>query len=235
MSVEREVIMYMKKILFLLFLTTAVSFGGSVLYSLDFTKQQDGDAKDWLSAKGFELLLDADEFSMNFSKAKLLISTSSDEACIIGVRFQDGKYLNNIGSVKIEWGVDRFPKGADWASGNNRLAIGAMFLLGTEKISSGLPFGLNDAPYFLGPFIGEKEVVGKQYLGKLYKEGGRYHCISNKSAGTTVVTHFNIDQKFNQAFKKPTPPLTAFAFQMNTKNTSGGAQAFVKKITFYSK
>ncbi len=235
MSVEREVMMYVKKILSLLFITTTVSFGGSVLYSLDFTKQQDGDAKDWLSAKGFELLLDADEFSMNFSKAKLLISTSEDKACILGVRFPEGKYLNNIGSVKIEWGVDRFPKGADWESGNNRLAIGALFTLGTEKLSSGLPFGLNAAPYFLGPFIGEKEVVGKQYLGKLYKEGGRYHCVSNKSAGTTVVTHFNIDQKFNQSFKKPTPPLTSFAFQMNTKDTSGGAQAFIKKITFYSK
>ncbi len=232
---ERKEIMYLKKLFLLLFMTTAFSFGGSVLYSLDFTKQKDGDAKAWLRSKGFKFLLDANAFSMKFSGEKLLISTMGNKAAMIGVKLPAGKHLKKIGSVKIEWGVDRFPKGANWASGNNRLAIGALFLLGTEKLSSGLPFGLNDAPYFLGPFIGEKEVVGKQYLGKLYKEGGRYHCISNKSGGTTVVTHFNIDQKFNQAFKKPTPSLTAFAFQMNTKNTSGGAQAFIKKITFYSK
>lgn len=227
--------MYLKKILFLLFMTTALAFGENVLYSLDFTKQKDGDAKAWLNTKGFEFLLDANAFSMKFSGGKLLISTTGEKAGMMGIRLPKGKHLNNIGSVKIEWGVDRFPKGANWASGNNRLAIGVLLLLGTEKLNSGLPFGLNDAPYFLGPFIGEKENVGKQYVGKLYKEGGRYHCVSNKSGGTTVSTHFNIDQKFNHAFKKSTPPLTAFAFQMNTKDTSGGAQAFIKKITFYSK
>ena len=227
--------MYFKKLFSLLFMTTALSFGGSVLYSLDFTKQKDGDAKAWLRSKGFKFLLDANNFSMKFSGGKLLISTTENKAAVIGVKLPKGKYLNNIGSVKIEWGVDRFPKGANWASGNNRLAIGAMFSFGTENLDSGLPFGLNAAPYFLGPFIGEKEVVGKQYLGKLYKEGGRYYCVSRKNGGTTVITHFNIDQKFKQAFKKSTPPLTAFAFQMNTKNTSGGAQAFIKKITFYSK
>jgi len=227
--------MYFKKLIFSLFIVTTLSFGGSVLYTLDFTKQKDGDARAWLNAKGFKFLLDHEEFSTKFSKGKLLISTRSDNAFMLGVRFQDGKYLNNIGSVKIEWGVDRFPKGADWASGNNRLAIGALFMLGTEKFSSGLPFGINPAPYFLGPFIGEKEVVGKQYLGKLYKKCGRYHCISNKGRSSTVVTHFNIDQKFNKEFNRPTPPLTAFAFQMNTNDTSGGAQAFIKKITFYSK
>jgi len=232
---ERREIMYLKKLFLLLFMTTAFSFGGSVLYSLDFTKQKDGDAKAWLRSKGFKFLLSANALSMKFSGGKLLISTTGNKAAMIGVKLPAGKHLKKIGSVKIEWGVDRFPKGANWASGNNRLAIGALFLLGTEKLSSGLPFGLNDAPYFLGPFIGEKESVGKQYFGKLYKEGGRYYCVSNKSAGATVVSNFNIDQKFNQAFKKPTPPLSAFAFQMNTKNTSGGAQAFIKKITFYGK
>ena len=226
--------MYLKKLFLLLFMTTAFSFGGSVLYSLDFTKQKDGDAKAWLRSKGFKFLLGANALSMKFSGGKLVISTTGKKAGVIGVKLPKGKYLNNIGSVKIVWGVDRFPNGANWASGNNRLAIGALLTLGTEERKSGLPFGLNDAPPFLGPFIGEKENVGKTYLGKLYKEGGRYYCISNKR-GSTVVTHFNIDQKFNQAFKKPTPPLTAFAFQMNTKGTSGGAQAFIKKIVFYSK
>jgi len=228
-------VMYLKKLIFLLFMTTTLSMGGSVLYTLDFTKQRDGDAKAWLRSKGFTFMLDADKLNMKFSGGKLVISTTGQVAGMIGLRLPKGRYLQNIGSVKIEWGVNKFPNGANWASGNNRLAIGALFALGTEKLSSGLPFGINAAPYFVGPFIGQKERVGKQYLGKLYKEGGRYYCVSNKSGGATVVTHFNIDQKFRQAFKKATPPLTAFAFQMNTKDTSGGAQAFIKRITFYSK
>ena len=217
-----------------MFSTLAFS-GGKVLYSLDFTKQKDGDAKAWLRSKGFKFMLDADELSMKFKGGKLLISTSGEKAGMIGLQLPASRYLKNAGSVKIVWGVDKFPKGADWAGGNNRLAIGALIALGTEKLSSGLPLGINAAPHFFGPFIGQKERVGGRYLGALYKEGGRYYCVSNKGGGATVTTHFNIAQKYQQEFKKPSPPVTAFAFQMNTKDTSGGAQAFLKSITFYSK
>ncbi|BAF73310.1 hypothetical protein [Sulfurovum sp. NBC37-1] len=226
----------MKKILIFLLITSTFSFaGGNVLYSLDFTKQKDGDAKAWLRSKGFKFMLEASKLSMKFKGGKLVISTSGEYAGMIGVKLPSSRYLKNIGSVKIVWGVDKFPKGADWAGGNNRLAIGALIALGTEKLSSGLPLGINAAPPFFGPFIGEKERVGGRYLGKLYKKGGRYYCVSNKNSGATVTTHFGISQKYQQEFKKPAPPVTAFAFQMNTEDTSGGAQAFIKSITFYSK
>jgi len=226
----------MKKIILTLFLSTLFSFaGGKILYSVDFSKQKDGDAKAWLRAKGFTFMLDADELSMKFKSGKLVIATSGTKAGMIGMKFPSSRSLKNIGAAKIVWGVDKFPQGANWSAGNNRLAIGALLTLGTDKLSSGLPLGINAAPPFLGPFIGQKEKVGKKYLGALYKEGGRYYCISNKGAGATVTTNFNIDQKFQQEFKKSAPPLTAFAFQMNTKDTSGGAQAFIKSITFYSK
>jgi hypothetical protein len=226
----------MKKIFFLIFLLCTVSFaGGKVLYSLDFSKQKDGDAKAWLRSKGFKFMLDASELSMKFKAGKLVIQTVGEHAGMIGLELPSSKQLNNIGSVKIVWGVDKFPKGANWAGGNNRLAIGAIIVLGIEKLSSGLPLGINAVPPFFGPFIGQKERVGGRYLGALYKKGGRYYCVSNKNGGATVTTHFNIKQKYQQEFKKPTPAVTAFAFQMNTKDTSGGAQAFIKSITFYSK
>ena len=225
----------MKKILLSLLIAGTFSFaGGNVLYSLDFSKQKDGDAKAWLRSKGFKFMLDASDLSMKFQGGKLVIETSGEKAGMLGMKFPSDKYLKNIGSVKIVWGVDRFPKGADWAKGNNRLAIGALIALGTEKLSSGLPMGINAAPPFFGPFIGQKERVGGRYLGALYKKGGRYYCVSNKNSGATVTTNFNISQKYQQEFKKTAPPVTAFAFQMNTKDTSGGAKAFLKSITFYS-
>ena len=226
----------MRKLLLFLLMTSVFSFaGGKVLYSLDFTKQKDGDAKAWLRSKGFKFMLDASDLSMKFKGGKLVISTSGKHAGMFGVKFSPGRYLKNIGSVKIVWGVDKFPKGANWAEGNNRLAIGALIALGTEKLSSGLPLGINAAPPFFGPFIGQKERVGGRYFGMLYKKGGRYYCVSNKNGGATVTTNFNISQKYQQEFKQTAPPVTAFAFQMNTKDTSGGAQAFIKNITFYSK
>ena len=224
----------MKKLFLLMFFITIVlSAQGKTLYTVDFSKQKDGDALSWLTSNGFELLLDMKDFSLKFSKGKLVIETIGQKAGLMGIKFPKGKELDKIGSVVIEWGVDKFPQGANWDKNNNRLAIGTMFLLGSKTFSSGRPLLAKPIPYFLGPFIGQKEQVGKRYLGQLYREAGRYYCVSNKK-GTTVKTHFNIYQKFQEEFKKKTPPLTAFGIQMNTKNTKGGAKAFIKKITFYS-
>jgi len=217
--------------LFSLILFSVLLFSeGKVLYSIDFGKFPQGDALNILKSKGFELLLDTDKLNMKFSNGRLEFSTEGQYAGLFGIHFK--KPIENVGFVVIEWGVEKFPNGANWEKGNNRLAVGALIALGTEKFSSGVPFA-KKAPYFLGPFIGEKEKVGKRYLGKLYKKSGRYYCVSNKKG--LVKTRFDIDGKFRQEFEKQTPPVTAYGFQMNTKNTQGGAKAFVKKITFYSK
>ena len=180
------------------------------------------------------MLLDANELSMRFKDGRLYIKTSKNIAAIFGVEFTPSQYIRQVDSVKIVWGVTKFPEGANWKKGNNRLAIGALIVMGTEKLSSGLPFGINAAPPFFGPFIGDKEIVGKKYLGAFYKKGGRYYCVSNK-LGKSVTTYFDIAQKYRKEFKQDVPPVTAFGFQMNTKDTSGGAEAFIESITFYSK
>ncbi len=221
----------LKKVLSILFLiATLLSAEESIAYSLDFTQQKDGKAFSYLKSKGFEFLLDSRKLNMRFSSGRVEIETDKKLAGLFGVRLS--KPIDGISSVEIEWGVDRFPKGSNWANGNNRLAIGAIFVLGKKKFSSGIPF-VKSAPYFLAPFIGEKESVGKKYLGKLYKEAGRYYCIANKKGSTT--TKFNIASKFRAEFGSTPPPLTAFAFQMNTKDTDGKAKAYIKKITFYSR
>jgi len=220
----------MRIILFSLFFSVLLFSEGKVLYSIDFGKLPQGNVHNVLKPKGFEFLLDADKLNMELSGGRLVFSTEGQYAGLFGVRFK--KPIENVTSVVIEWGVEKFPEGADWEKGNNRLAVGALVALGTEKFSSGVPFA-QKAPYFFGPFIGEKEKSGKHYLGKLYKRSGRYYCVSNKKG--MITTRFDIDGKFRQEFGKQTPPLVAYGFQMNTKNTKGGAKAFVKKITFYGK
>lgn len=211
-------------------LTMLLSGEGKVIYSFDFGKEAAGGATPVLKSKGFEFLLDSDKLNPTFANGRVECHTEKPLAGLFGMRLK--KPLEHVGSVVIEWGVEKFPKGADWSKGDNRLALGAIIVLGTKKFSSGAPFAPS-VPYFFGPFIGEKEQVGKRYLGKLYKKSGRYYCISNRKG--SITTRFNIDEKFQQEFGGETPPVTAFGFQMNTKNTTGGAKAFVKKITFYSK
>jgi len=214
----------------LVFITSLLVADPKVLYSLDFSKQKDGDAMPWLTSKGFTFQLDSKDLNVQFEKGKLTFETTGKKAGLFGI--QMSKPLSNIGSVLVEWGVEKFPKGANWETGNNRVALGMFVVLGTKKYRAGVPIA-KPVAYFLAPFIGEKEKVGKEYHGKLYKKTGRYYCVANKTG--MQKTRFNIDKTFTQSFKKETLPLTAFAFQMNTKNTQGGAKAFVKKITFYSK
>ncbi len=227
----------MKRLLPLLLIFCALLIADeTALYRVDFTGQPDGDAKPWLKRHGFKMLLDTEQMRLTFDHGRLVIETDGRKTALFGIEFSTKSYLHDVGRVRIEWGVERFPKGSNWEKGRNRLAIGALIVLGTKKLSSGLPFGINAAPYFLGPFIGEKEKVGKRYKGVLYHEGGRYYCVSNRNHGTTVVTDFDIDEAFRSAFnKKSTPPVTAFGFQMNTKDCESGAKAFIKRIVFYGK
>jgi len=111
-----------------------------------------------------------------------------------------------------------------------------MLSFGTKKLSSGLPFGIKAAPYFLSLFIGEKEELDKMFVGRLWRKGGRYFCVvSGDQSGKTITTEFEIDERFKRAFGQTrTPPITAFAFQKNTNNTEGGSEAFIKKIKFLS-
>lgn len=128
------------------------------------------------------------------------------------------------------------PEGANRENGNNRVPIAMMSFFGTEKISSGLPFGINSAPYFLSPFIGLKETPGKVYKGKLYKKGGRYICVAITDGSSEVIrSTIKIDPRYLKQFSKNSiPPLAAIAFQMNTKDTEGGAHAFIRKLNFYA-
>lgn len=207
-----------------------------LVYSIDFSTQPEGDARPWLEKKGFLQRLDAPEINVNFRNARLNLKTKEQKTAIFALKLTPEAYLKNISSIQIEWGVTRQPVGADWENGNNRVPIALMFFFGTEKISSGLPFGINSAPYFLSPFIGHKEVLGKVYTGKLYKEGGRYLCVAvSDGSNKTIKSTIKIDPRYMKLFhKSKIPPLTAIAFQINTVDTEGGASSFIRKLDFYS-
>jgi hypothetical protein len=156
---------------------------------------------------------------------------------MFGLRFGKPDYVAAVNHIVIEWGVNRFPIGANWDRGNKRVPIGVILSFGEKKLSSGLPLGIKAAPYFLSAFIGEKEQVGRMYVGALYAEGGRYFCVSNGAPlGQSITTTFEVDNRFKYVFAQDeTPPITGLAFEMNTDDTEGGADAFIKKIVFYSK
>jgi hypothetical protein len=238
---QKKMIGYLRYIILhlLLFLMPATTVWASekIIHVIDFTGQKEGSAISWLEANGFEFELNATELNPRFENDALVISTKNEQAGLFGLKFEQKDFIHDVKRVEIVWGVNKYPEGADWNNGVNSVPIAVMLSFGTQKLSSGLPLGIKAAPYFLSPFIGKKEDVDKMYIGKFWQAGGRYFCVaSGNQSGKVITTDFEIDERFKTTFnQKRTPPITAFAFQKNTKNTDGDSEAFIKKVTFLSK
>jgi hypothetical protein len=203
------------------------------LYSVDFSAQKSGPAVPWLKQHGFECKLGFDSLNPRFENGALELSTDRPAGGLCVREFPKGKELKGARKLRIVWGVNHFPEGADWGRGIDRLAIGLIISFGSERLPSGLPFGIHPEPYFICPFIGSKESEGKAYLGKYWRQGGRYMCVKCKKPEEPTVTELNLDRLFKSLFdKSETPPVSAFAIQMNTKDTRGKASAFIKTIEF---
>lgn len=214
--------------------TVASESAGNVLYTIDFSDRPNGTAIDWLKQNGYIIELDAIELNPRFENGQLVLSTDDKVAGIIGKWFGGNNQLYGVERVRIEWGVTRFPEGANWEADNNRVALAVMVFFGTEKLSSGLPFGVNAAPYFFSPFVARMEPAGKMYVGTLYQQGGRYFSVAAPNTSSVLFsTDFEVQQRFRQVFgKSDVPAISGIAFQMNTKDTKGGAVAAIRRITF---
>lgn len=205
--------------------------GAAVLYTFDFSTEPDGDAGPWLQRSGFQYELDAKKIEAKFKDRRLVLATTDNLAGL----FIHEANIPNVKSVRISWGVNLYPDGADWEKGNYRVPIAVVISFGTKKIGSGLPF-LPDAPYFISPFLSRNAVAGRIYTARYFKKGGRYVC--NPCApdpGTSVTTTIDLAAIYNSQFEPGAlPPVTGFSFQMNTKDTQGGASAFLQKVEFLS-
>ena len=198
-------------------------------YVIDFTDQPDGPASQWLKAQGFTFRLDADALRPHFKDHRLVLQTDRQNAGL----FERPLDLPGITRIRIRWGVERFPQGADWDNGTRAVALAVMTSFGTEKLSSGALY-IPNAPYFIGLFLGEREQPQRAYTGRYYTLGGRYFCTTCPAPlGKTVVTEFDLAQTFKEQFATADlPPVSRFGFQMNTKGTRSGATAFLEKIEY---
>ena len=204
---------------------------GSVLYTFDFSHQPDGPATNWLKDQGFVLRLNAEDLHPCFREGRLILHTKQQTAGV----FEHQINLPSARRIRIHWGVDHYPEGANLEHGINAVAIAVMTSFGTETINSGSLF-IPNAPYFIGLFLGQKEQADKVYIGKYYTQGGRYFCEPcGIQIGETVVSDFDLAKAFSEQFSIPYfPGVSGFGFQMNTKETHGGAVAFLKKVEYLS-
>ena len=203
---------------------TILGASNRVIYRVDFSQQPDGDAVTWLTRQGFALHLRAHELAPRFEQGRLVLETAKETAGV----FVQKLNLPGVRRLRVRWGVDRYPRGADWAKGVYRVPLAVMVSFGEEKIDSG-SMVIPNAPYFLGVFLGEHEQEGRAYTARYFTKGGRYFCQPcGVKPGQTVVTEFDLEQHFTEQFQHSVlPPVSSMSFQMNTTDTTGGARAFL--------
>lgn len=207
----------------------AWSDGDGVVHTIDFTEPPNGDATSWLREQDFELRRSAEDLSARFTDRGLVLSTGDD---ITGL-FVKELQLTGAERVRVTWGVDRYPEGADWEDGTYRVPVAIMLSFGDKEIASGSLF-VPDTPYFLSFFLSKNAEPDKAYTANYYHKGGRYFCDPcSPPPGERVTATFDFAETYKRTFdKEAVPPITGFSFQMNTADTTGGARAFIERVEF---
>ena len=223
------------------FLFLSFSIHAETIYELDFTSAT-GNVKEWFYDKSWEFHEDINDMNIRFDMGRLVIEPTKDEVGVMMHEFEKKDYLKGEIKLRIEWGVDQYPKGADWSgpkekTRNAREAVSFMIFFGDKKIESGF-FLAPDLPYFISFFLGENEKPDQVYYANYWQEGGRYLCIPcDGSRGKTFLTEVNVSEKFKQLFGKDAPPVSGLAIEVDVQNTESSngrhSKAFIKHIKLY--
>ena len=130
-----------------------------IVYELDFSRAsaEAENPADWFSGKGFSSQF-ADKIKLEFENNGISFSTTRSSIAIWG---KDGD-IPEATKVRIQWGVNKYPRAANYENNKKYSAISLNVAFGRKKFSSGFPF-VPSAPYFFSLFPGEKEPVGKFY------------------------------------------------------------------------
>ncbi len=197
-----------------------------IVYELDFSRASAEAEKpaDWFSGKGFNSQF-ADKIKLSFENDGISFFTDRSSLAIWG---KDGD-IPEATKVKIEWGVNKYPRDANYEKNKKYSAISLNVALGRKKFSSGFPF-VPSAPYFFSLFPGEKEPVGKFYKYKYWKNTSRHVCVSSGSDNDELITTvFDLKYNFEKLWNKTMPTVSGFLIAINSNAKS---KAFIKKITF---
>ena len=216
-------------------LMLSAAAGAAPVYTLDFADgYHGGPAAQWLEGRGFQLEKDAkDSRRLHLSIADGALTLQA-HGRLRGFLLNDGVNLPRVGRVRIEWGVNQYPRDVAYSRQINNEALMVYFFFGSEKISSGHIL-IPNSPYFIGLFLCQNDLVDHPYKGRYFHTGGRFVCLGKPKPGETVVSEFNLDTAFKRYFdKRATPGITGVGLGVDTSasGNDGRAAAFIKRIEF---
>ncbi len=214
--------------------TTQVDTFQKVNVFIDFSDYESGSVEQWLREKGFEFKKDAR------NRKKLDLDVSEDALILEAKRrmrgfpINDGVDLEEFSTIRIEWGILKYPEGATYEDRVNNEALMVLVFFGHDRMPSG-HFAIPSSPYFIGFFLGKEEQVNKAYKGQYFHKSGRFVCLGNPEPGETVISEYDLVSAFRRKYVKDEVPLIsgiALAVDTSSSDDGGKAAAFIKRIEF---
>ncbi len=209
-----------------------------LIHIIRFSDYETGSEEDWLLGKGFKFEQDArnrKKIDFEVSANGLLIEAKRQA---FGILPNETVNLAEFSAIEIDWGINKFPRGASYEQKIRNEALLIMIFMGDERLPSGSIF-IPDSPYFIGLFLCHNDdKIKHPYVGAYFKKNGRYVCLDKPETGKLVTTRFNLLESYRSYFDKEgddDPAISGLALALDTKkaNDKGKSSAFIKEIRFY--
>ena len=142
--------------------------------------------------------------------------------------------LAEVSTIRITWGVIKYPTGASYARKINNEALMVYISFGEADVASGHVL-IPERPYFIGLFLGQEDQLDTPYQGRYFHEGGRFVCLGHPPPHDTVTSEFVLRTAFQTYFHKAdVPMISGISLGVDTfaSGEGGTAAASIHRIEF---
>lgn len=219
-----------------IFAMTCCSSAAEIKYSIIFQNYAGYDKP--LEAAGFIIKNNDGRIQTIIENGRLYLRPEKNKL-FIAVK-QLSPALVEIDSVRIYWGVDSFPEGANWDEGIKREAICVGITMDTdwkpqkEYIVPILKIGKCPSlpSFFL--VLTENILTERYYKGNVCKAANRFGCTHyNKKTGLITKSVISVKQDFKNAFGVDLDgPIVAVTIEIDARGLKGKVESFIERIDF---
>jgi len=173
---------------------------------IDFTDYPGGSMEAWLHTKGFELEHGAEDpaaLALSHHAGALVLEAKQP---VRGFLVNSQFMLAGVSTIRITWGVIKYPTGASYERKVNNEALMVYISFGEADVASGHVL-IPARPYFIGLFLGQEDQLDTPYQGRYFHEGGRFVCLGHPPPHDTVTSEFDLRTAFQTYFHKADVPM----------------------------
>jgi hypothetical protein len=204
----------------------------TITWAVDFADYAGGSIEAWLDTKGFRLEHGAEDqaaLALSHHAGALVFEAKQP---VRGFLVNDQVKLASFSTIRITWGIIKYPTGASYARQVNNEALMLYISFGQDEVPSGHVL-IPARPYFIGLFLGQGEQRNTPFQGRYFRKGGRFVCIGNPQPYETVQSEFDLRTAFQTYFDTAdVPMISGVSLGVDTfaSGEGGTAVAYIHRI-----